>query len=137
MDRGIRTVAFQFIQKIFIMLFLAVLFVSCGEEHRSHSLVKDFLKENLTIDDYNVDRWEKFDSTFRVSSQAIASLHSNVAHIGPFKSGIRYQPYKQGDKLYFVRLKYDVEMGGDSLTKLTHTFYIDKDFQGVVAVKEN
>lgn len=119
------------------MLFLAVLFVSCGEEHRSRSLVKDFLKENLTIDDYSVDRWEKYDSTYRVSAQAIASLHSNVTHIGPFKSGIRYQPYKAGDKLYFVRLKYEVDLGGDSLTKMTHTFYIDKDLTGVVAVKEN
>ncbi|MBR4387793.1 MAG: hypothetical protein IKT00_01280 [Prevotella sp.] len=119
------------------ILFLAVLFVSCGEEHRSRSLVKSFLEENLINNDYSVDRWEKYDSTFRVSSQAIASLHTNVTHIGPFKSGIRYQPYKQGDKLYFIRLKYEVETNGDKPLELTHTFYIDKDWGGIVAVKEN
>ncbi len=119
------------------ILFLAALFISCGEEHRTRSLVKSFLEENLTNNDYSVDRWEKYDSTFRVSSQAIASLHNNITHIGPFKSGIRYQPYKQGDKLYFIRVKYEVENNGEKPLELTHTFYIDKNFEGVVAVKEN
>ncbi len=118
-------------------LLLAALMVGCSEEHRSKSLVKDFLNENLTNDDYSVDRYLKFDSTFRVSSQAITSLHANAQKIGPFKTGIRYQPYKQGDKLYFLRVKYDVETGDEKPMELTHTFYIDKDMQGVVAVKEN
>lgn len=122
---------------ILIALLIGILLSSCGEEQRSKTLVKDFLNENLTHNDYSVDLYLKFDSTYRVSSQAIASLHANASKIGPFKSRIRYQPYKQGDKLYFLRVKYEVEMGGDQPTEMTHTFYIDKDFQGVVAVKEN
>ena len=123
---------------LFLFALLTVVVLSgCGEEQRSKTLVKDFLNENLTHNDYSVDRYLKFDSTYRVSSQAIASLHTNAPKIGPFKSGIRYQPYKQGDKLYFLRVKYGVEMGGEEPTEMTHTFYIDKDFQGVVAVKEN
>ena len=123
--------------RILLPLFLAFLLMGCSEEQRSKSLVKDFLNENLTNDDYSVDRYIKFDSTYRVSTQAIASLHANATKIGPFKPDIRYQPYKQGDKLLFLRVKYEVETGGDKPAEMTHTFYIDKDLQGVVAVKEN
>ena len=111
----------------------ALLLAACSNEDKAHSLVKDFLSENLTTD-YSVDSYQRFDSTKMVSKAAVENMRQNLGQIKMYASSPQFANYASDKPLLFLRVRFKLD---DDTTKYVQTFYLDHDLTGVVAVKEN
>ena len=112
-------------RRIYIIIGVALLlFASCGQQHEAQSVVKDFVRTNIS-DDVSFIDFADIDSTRAISDSLVQVLRSRVA------KNIQYQDC-QGHTLKLIRAKY--VMGTDTLSS---TFYLDPALTGVVAYKEN
>ena len=122
-----------------IAMFALFLLSSCqGETGKIHSAVEDFLDETVAEGyKYDIDKYEFWDSTYNVSVDAVAANKEYAEQVSFFKKGIKYHPYKSGDKLFYVGVHYKLKKEGGVPKDYKQTFYIDKDLEGVVCVKDN
>lgn len=122
-----------------IAMLALILMSGCkGETGKIHSAVEVFLDE--TVADgyhYDIDKYEFWDSTYSVSVDAVAANKEYADQVTYFKKSIKYHPYKSGDKLYFVGVHYKLKKDDSEPKDCKQTFYIDKDLEGVVCVKDN
>ena len=119
-------------------LFVVVLLFGCGQTGKIKSAVEDFMDEALADGyHYDIDKYESWDSTYSVSVETVAANKEYAAQVPYFKKSISYRPYKSGDKLIFVGVKYHLKKDGAEPQECKQTFYLDKDMEGVVCVKEN
>lgn len=110
------------------------LFVGCSDKNKAKSIVTQFLEDNLN-EDFSSSRVLKFDSTKYISKDQIANMQKLMGEDKAFKKSISYQPYN-GKKLYYVRLQYK-QKANKGKEKTIQTFYIDNEYKGVVAFKNN
>lgn len=111
----------------------ALLLAACSNEDKAHSLVKDFLSENLTTD-YSVDSYQRFDSTKMVSKAAVENMRQTLGQIKMYGKKPQYANYADGEMLLYLRVKFSLD---DDTARYVQTFYLDHNLTGVVAVKEN
>lgn len=124
----------------YVIALLAVVFLfGCsGQTGKIHSAVEDFMDEALAEGyQYDIDKYESWDSTYSVSVDAVAANKEYAEQVPYFKKGISYRPYKSGDKLIYVGVKYHLKKDGAEPKECKQTFYLDKDMEGIVCVKEN
>ncbi len=110
------------------MALAALLLLSCGEGHDSKTLVKDFMKHNMILDDYKIIGWSQLKDTYFVSDSMTNVMHKNAELSGLVKQGVRYTP--STEKLKFIQVEYKVYED-----TLKQTFYFDDKLTGVVCVK--
>jgi len=111
---------------IYILLGVSLLlFVSCGRQHQTESVVKDFMSEQLHKEDISYVDFSDVDSTHTFTDSLINVLRSRGT------KGVQYQDRK-GRTLLHIRTKY--VQGQDTCSA---TFYLDTESMGVVAYKEN
>lgn len=123
--------SFVMSKKNFTLFILSVLvFASCGQEHNAKSCVRAFMKEEMTIGDFDALRWSKVDSTFRVTDSTLTVMREAAAASGLVKGNAAYA--KRTNKLNRITLTY--VSGEDTLV---NTFYLDDELQGVVGVKKD
>lgn len=110
---------------------LSVLLSGCGQGHKVHKLVENFLEQQMNVAGYDVVEWGKIDSTFRVSSDVLAQMR----HQGNLlvKRTLPYQA--PTNKLNYITVKY-VKTGAVQDT-VNQTFYLNDQMTGVVAFKNN
>ena len=58
------------------LMALPFLFAGCGERHEARSLAQDFMEEHMPMQDYEVVRWSRLDSTFFVTPVALKAMHA-------------------------------------------------------------
>ena len=99
------------------LMALPFLFAGCGERHEARSLAQDFMEEHMPMQDYEVVRWSRLDSTFFVTPVALKAMHAEQG----------YTP-----KLLFMHgwFAHDHDT-------ISRTFYFDDKLQGIVGVKRN
>ena len=57
---------------------LGFLLAGCGERHEARSLAQDFMEEHMPMQDYEVVRWSRLDSTFFVTPVALKAMHAEA-----------------------------------------------------------
>ncbi len=108
----------------FIIGVALLLFVSCGQQQKAKSAVKDFM-ENQLQQDVNYLDFSDVDSTRAISDSLVNVLR------GRGDKKVRYQERK-GNKLLHIRAQYLLEED-----TMSATFYLEPEEFGVVAYKQN
>lgn len=110
-----------------------MLVASCGEQHKSQSLADDFMDAYLVAPDRVEDvEYSKIDSTKLISDSAVNAMRSQLKASKLFKPEVEYSSGKVEGKLLRLRVNYKIDGSAKSTT-----FYLDKDLNGVVAVKND
>lgn len=115
-----------------LLLFAAfmALLVSCGDQHKAESRVKDFLDENLKAEEYTVS-FSKMGSTNNVTDSVMDAMLSRARSNKAYKNGIKLDNSIRHDTLIYIRGEI-VQHGKDTLVQ---TFYLSPDMEHVVAFK--
>jgi len=112
-------------RSIYLIIGVALLlFVSCGQQQKAKSAVKDFVENQLQQDVSYLD-FSDVDSTRAISDSLVNVLR------GKGGKEVQYQERK-GNKLLHIRAKYLLE--DDTMSA---TFYLEPEEFGVVAYKKN
>jgi len=115
-----------------IAVLVAVLtLAACGNRHRAASVVDDFLKENLTNDDYKMEV-VAMDKAAKVNAATLKALQGEAAGDPAFKKSIQWGTPATQDNYYYMRARIIHEQ--DTMVK---TFYLDDQLTTVVAFKQN
>ncbi len=101
---------------------MLLLFVSCGQQQRAQSLVKDFVETHIA-DDVSYLEFSSVDSTHVLNDSLIQAMRRRAG------GNIHYLD-SHDRVLKFIRVSYLV--GNDSCVS---TFYLDAAMTGVVAYK--
>ncbi|WP_418551507.1 hypothetical protein [Prevotella sp.] len=117
--------------KVFIICLTALAAVSCSNQHKAESVVKDFLDANMMSDDYSISFYG-IDSTRNITDSMINVMKINAKKNSLFKKNIAYGTNK-GKKPY-IFTKTRIFNGKDTVP---YTFYLDKAMQNVIAFKMN
>ncbi len=111
--------------KYYIILGVALLlFVSCGQQQKAKSSVKDFV-ENQLKKDVSYLEFSDVDSTRAISDSLLEAMRDRAGQ------GISYGERKDR-KLLHIRAKYLLDKD-----TMSATFYLEPENCGVVAFKEN
>ena len=115
-----------------ITAFLAVMICSCTNTNKAQRLVNKFMKDNMadTVRLTNVT-FSKLDSTTRVNDSTLKAMLAETNRIPLNKKNITFNQ-KATYPLMFISVTYNTQ--NDSTVR-QQTFYIDKEFQGIVAMK--
>ena len=115
-----------------ITAFLAVMICSCTNTNKAQRLVNKFMKDNMTdtVRLTNVT-FSKLDSTRRVNDSTLKAMLAETNRIPLYKKNITFNQ-KATYPLMFISVTYNTQ--NDSTVR-QQTFYIDKEFQGIVAMK--
>lgn len=115
-----------------ITAFLAVMICSCTNTNKAQRLVNKFMKDNMadTVRLTNVT-FSKLDSTTRVNDSTLKAMLAETNRIPLYKKNITFNQ-KATYPLMFISVTYNTQ--NDSTVR-QQTFYIDKEFQGIVAMK--
>lgn len=117
---------------IIIGIFVSLL-ASCGQQHKSQSLVEDFMDENFISPDKVEDvEYLKLDSTKVITDSAIVAMRNSARLSKLFKPSATYASDGVGKKLFRLRVNYKFDGKPASAT-----FYLDEGLNGVVAVKND
>lgn len=111
-----------------LALCVAMLF-SCGKKHEAKTTVKEFISENIAVDDYSIESYAELDSTTYVTPEMVSRMHQEAAKNKAFKTGIKYADYKK-KKLLYLPVKMEINK-----EKAEHTFYLTEDVREIVAFK--
>lgn len=110
------------------MLLSIILFSGCGQEYETKTTVKNFMKNDMILDDYKIIGWSKLGDTYFVTDSIIQVMRTNAEQNKQTKPNINYTP--RTEKLYFIQVKYAVYQD-----TIKQTFYLDDKNSGVVCFK--
>lgn len=115
-----------------ITAFLAVMICSCTNTNKAQRLVNKFMKDNMedTVRLTNVT-FSKLDSTTRVNDSTLKAMLAETNRIPLYKKNITFNQ-KATYPLMFISVTYNTQ---NDATVRQQTFYIDKELQGIVAMK--
>ena len=115
-----------------ITAFLAVMICSCTNTNKAQRLVNEFMKDNMadTVKLTNVT-FSKLDSPTRVNDSTLKAMLAETSRIPLYKKNITFNQ-KATYPLMFISVTYNTQ--NDSTVR-QQTFYIDKELQGIVAMK--
>lgn len=117
--------------KTFVICLTTLVALSCGNQHKAESVVKDFLDANMMSADYSIS-FNGIDSTRNLTDSMINVMKINAKNNSLFKKNIAYGTNK-GKKPYILT-KTRIYNGKDTVP---YTFYLDKTMQNVIAFKMN
>lgn len=107
--------------------------ISCGQQHKAESVIKEFMKDNLMENHKPSDlTFNKIDSTEYITDSLVENMRKNAELSGRYKSNIEYAPKRAGEKLIISRVEYILEK-----EKYSDTYYLNKDLTHVISVKTN
>jgi len=126
-------------RKLFFVLTLglALVFTSCGDQHKAQSLVKDFLKENLENEDCSFERFSQLTPTAMIDLDRVKSMRQEMSKLPYVKTNINYSEGEFPDTLLYLRATYKLTGHSGKDKELTQTFYLDKGLTRVIAFKQN
>ncbi|MCR5364878.1 MAG: hypothetical protein K6E67_01870 [Prevotella sp.] len=101
-----------------------LLFVSCGQQQKAKSAVKDFVENQMQQDVSYLD-FSDVDSTRAISDSLVNVMREKGG------KNVRYHN-RRGNKLLHIRAKYLLEKD-----TMSATFYLEPEEFGVVAYKRN
>lgn len=108
---------------------VALMLFSCGKQHKAETVVKEFMTQYMTVDDYSVD-FLKIDSTTHVTDSLIDRMKLTATRNNLFKKGVKYGQVPKSGK--YVYLPARIYVGKDTISQ---TFYLDTSISKVIAFK--
>ena len=114
-----------------LFIIALTLLAACGNDQRAKGLVKDFMKNDMAVADYDVVTWSALDSTFRINDSTLSAMRQRVVADKLVKQQPDYT--NATNKLLRITLKYAVNEKDTQQT----TFYLDDKVTGIVGVKQN
>lgn len=120
---------FNRIIKPSIPAIVALVLFGCGKQHKAESVVKEFMAQYMTVDDYSID-FLKIDSTTHVTDSLINRMKFTAAQNKLFKKGIKYGRNPKSGR--YVYLPVRIYIGKDTISQ---TFYLDTNTSNVIAFK--
>lgn len=108
----------------------ALTLAGCGEAHKAHSRVEDFMAASMAAEDCDIVGWTEMKTTHSLSDSVLHAIRTRATESGLVKPGAQYAA--RSPRLRFVQVRCAVN--GDTLRR---TFYLDEQLSGVVGVKEN
>lgn len=106
-----------------------ILLFGCGKQHQAEGVVKEFIAQNIAVEDYSAD-FLKVDSTTHINDSMIERMRLAAGHNKLFKSGIKYGQDLRKGKYAFLPAR--IYVGKDTIRQ---TFYLDMDMSHVIAFK--
>jgi len=117
-------------RKTVSLLFCVMLIASCSKRQKAQEVVEQFLDQNLVNTEYTVNI-TRVDSTRNISDSIIHIMRQQAQQDRAFKKGIKYREKNGKESLMLARIA--LIQGTDTTSK---TFYMDKEFTGIIAFKE-
>lgn len=114
-----------------LFIIALTLLAACGNNQRAKGLVKDFMKNDMAVADYDVVTWSALDSTFRINDSTLSAMRQRAVADKLVKQQPAYT--NATNKLLRITLKYAVNKKDTQQT----TFYLDDKVTGIVGVKQN
>lgn len=114
-----------------LFIIALTLLAACGNDQRAKGLVKDFMKNDMAVADYDVVTWSALDSTFRINDSTLSAMRQRAVADKLVKQQPAYT--NATNKLLRITLKYTVNKKDTQQT----TFYLDDKVTGIVGVKQN
>ncbi len=114
---------------LFVLASAIILLTGCGKQHDAETVVKDFIEQNVSVKDYEVE-FRSLDSTTHVSDSLIEKIKFAAVQDKLFKKDIKYGADPKTGK--YVFLPANIYVGKDTLRR---TFYLDMKITNVVAFK--
>ncbi len=114
-----------------LFIIALTLLAACGNDQRAKGLVKDFMKNDMAVADYDVVTWSALDSTFRINDSTLSAMRQRAVADKLVKQQPTYA--NATNKLLRITLKYAVNKKDTQQT----TFYLDDKVTGIVGVKQN
>lgn len=114
-----------------LFIIALTLLAACGNNQRAKGLVKDFMKNDMAVADYDVVTWSALDSTFRINDSTLSAMRQRAVADKLVKQQPAYT--NATNKLLRITLKYAVNEKDTQQT----TFYLDDKVTGIVGVKQN
>jgi hypothetical protein len=114
-----------------LFIIALTLLAACGNDQRAKGLVKDFMKNDMAVADYDVVTWSALDSTFRINDSTLSAMRQRAVADKLVKQQPAYT--NATNKLLRITLKYAVNKKDTQQT----TFYLDDKVTGIVGVKQN
>lgn len=114
-----------------LFIIALTLLAACGNDQRAKGLVKDFMKNDMAVADYDVVTWSALDSTFRINDSTLSAMRRRAVADKLAKQQPAYT--NATNKLLRITLKYTVNKKDTQQT----TFYLDDKVTGIVGVKQN
>jgi len=114
-----------------LFIIALTLLAACGNDQRDTGLVKDFMKNDMAVADYDVVTWSALDSTFRINDSTLSAMRQRAVADKLVKQQPAYT--NATNKLLRITLKYAVNEKDTQQT----TFYLDDKVTGIVGVKQN
>ena len=114
-----------------LFIITLTLLAACGNDQRAKGLVKDFMKNDMAVADYDVVTWSALDSTFRINDSTLSAMRQRAVADKLVKQQPAYT--NATNKLLRITLKYAVNEKDTQQT----TFYLDDKVTGIVGVKQN
>ncbi|MGN1375416.1 MAG: hypothetical protein ACI4V5_02555 [Prevotella sp.] len=118
-------------KSLFKAMALAFTLTACGNQHKTETVVNDFLAENMKQTDYKIE-FSDIDSTALVSDSAIIRMRMTALGNNMYRQPLRYKDAIRNDKYIFTQAR--IYIGNDTISQ---TFYLDMQMTGVVAFKKN
>lgn len=114
-----------------LFIIALTLLAAYGNDQRAKGLVKDFMKNDMAVADYDVVTWSALDSTFRINDSTLSAMRQRAVADKLVKQQPAYT--NATNKLLRITLKYAVNEKDTQQT----TFYLDDKVTGIVGVKQN
>ena len=114
-----------------LFIIALTLLAACGNDQRAKGLVKDFMKNDMAVADYDVVTWSALDSPFRINDSTLSAMRQRAVADKLVKQQPAYT--NATNKLLRITLKYAVNEKDTQQT----TFYLDDKVTGIVGVKQN
>ena len=114
-----------------LFIIALTLLAACGNDQRAKGLVKNFMKNDMAVADYDVVTWSALDSTFRINDSTLSAMRQRAVADKLVKQQPAYT--NATNKLLRITLKYAVNKKDTQQT----TFYLDDKVTGIVGVKQN
>lgn len=104
--------------------------MGCGDKHKVHGIVKDFIENQMNQNDFDVLEWSDMKPTYFVTDSMLQVMRKSAETTMQVKADAKYVP--QTDTLHFIHVKYLVEKD-----TIDQTFYLDGKLTGIVGFKSN
>lgn len=110
------------------MVLLAALSVGCGQDRQARSLVEEFVKSDMSIEDFDVLRWSGIQSACFVSDSIVRVMRQRAVECKQVKPSTKY--HQRTDDLKFIHVMYVTQKD-----TVKQTFYLDDAMTGIVSFK--
>lgn len=121
-------------KKTLLIILSAMLFASCGEQHKAEGIVKQFLNENLVNSEYKA-QYGKLGHTQKIDDLKLRGMRQATQQSDKlFKKSVQYGAYQELPQLLFIRTT--IIQDKDTFIR---TIYLHPELHddGVLAIKEN